>query len=115
MKILIVCCFLISHQIVCGQTGIEGRWNTGKENTIIQITKVNDQWEGRTVSSDEKRLKLDLLVMRNLEKKNGHWKGEFYIFRIKKWANITLMPEEDELEVKVSYGLMSKQLTWQRE
>lgn len=94
------------------QPDIEGVWDTGRDNTFIQIYKSSGQFLGKVVSSDNEKAEPGMQVMRNIKKVKDHWEGEFYIPTFGKWMDVELMPTKEGLKVKVYVGWFSKSSIW---
>ena len=112
--ILIAIIVLVVSGFESKKPTIEGKWNTGVENTIIRIYKTHTGWEGRTVSTDREGVKTNQLVLRGITEKDDQWEGEFYIPKLGVWLDATLVPAEDEMKVTAHTWLMSKTKEWKR-
>ena len=96
------------------ENNIKGKWNTGVENTIIEIYKTSNGFQGKVISTDKTEIKKNQVVLRNITQKGGVWKGEFYIPTFGMWLDTKLQPRPKEMEVTVYTWLMSKTKTWKR-
>lgn len=115
MKILVTICILISGMTLNAQTSILGTWNTGKENTIIEITEEDGVCSATFISSDNAKLKIGSQFLKDVKAVKAEWKGKLYSVKKKKWYDVTLKEKGDILEAKVKAGLMKKTLEWKRE
>ncbi|SEB46832.1 hypothetical protein SAMN04489761_0895 [Tenacibaculum sp. MAR_2009_124] len=96
-----------------GQTDIAQEWVLGKKNTIIKIEKQNDNnYEGKIIASDNPKVILGKLMVKELKSKNGKWKGKLFSPKKKEWYDAEFTPKENVLEVKVKAGFFSKTIEW---
>ncbi len=95
------------------QTDIAQEWVLGKKNTIIKIEKQNDNnYEGKIIASDNPKVILGKLMVKELKNKNGKWKGKLFSPKKKEWYDAEFAPKENVLEVKVKAGFFSKTIEW---
>jgi len=87
---------------------IEGVWNTGKENTTIEIKN----GEGKIYSSDNQKATKGKLMIKEIQKTNNTYKGKLYIIKKKRWVDAEFIPNGNSLNVTVSAGWRSKTLKW---
>lgn len=96
-----------------GQTDIAQEWVLGKKNTIVKIEKQNDNnYEGKIIASDNPKVILGKLMVKELKNKNGKWKGKLFSPKKKEWYDAEFTPKENVLEVKVKAGFFSKTIEW---
>ena len=93
-----------------GQESIVGIWDLGKENTHMEIYRSGEIWEGKAISSDNEKMKVGTLMLRNLVYQDGVWKGEFYIPKMKSWAKVTLTMEGENIRMTIRKSLMKKKI-----
>lgn len=97
------------------QTSITGIWNTGEENTKIEIKGINGVYEGRIASSDNPKAKIGNLMLKDVKSVGGTWKGKLYSVKKKEWFDAVLKVEGNQLLVTVSSGWKSKTVNWSKE
>ena len=108
--------FLIfSFQSVHAQDQLTGNWQTGKNNTVIEIRTVDNELAGFIVSSANENVTPGTQIIRNLIKKEDGYVGELYAIRTNQWVDGYFEPAGQTMRVTVSMGLMSKKLDWIRE
>jgi uncharacterized protein (DUF2147 family) len=110
-KITSVLVFLLGAIAINAQS-VEGLWNTGKENTIIKIKKVDNLYDGTINSSDNSNAPIGKLIVKDVEKKGGTYKGQIYVDNKKKWYNAEFIRTGNKLKVTVYSGLMNKTVEW---
>lgn len=115
MKILFTFCILFLALNANAQESLVGTWNTGKENTRIAITKENDSYQGKIVSSDNPQAKAGTQLLKDIKSVGGEWKGKMFIPKKKKWYNATFKEKGNELLITVKAGFMSKSVAWIKE
>ncbi len=94
---------------------IVGVWNTGKDNTKVKITKVNDIYNGKIHSSDNPKAKIGNPILKDVKFSNGKGKGKIYAAKKGKWYEVILEESGDKLNVTIKVGFKSKTLTWEKE
>lgn len=110
-NITFVFVFLLGAISINAQS-IEGLWNTGKENTIVKIKKVDNLYEGAIYSSDNSNAPIGKLIVKDIEKKEGTYIGKIYVDKKRKWYNAEFIRTGNKLKVTVSSGLMDKTVDW---
>lgn len=90
------------------QQTLDGVWNTGKENTTIEIKN----GEGKIYSSDNQKATKGKLMIKEIQKTNNTYKGKLYIIKKNRWVDAEFNPSEDFLNVTISSGWRSKKLKW---
>lgn len=97
------------------QQPIEGIWNSGTENTKVEISQKNGEWVGKIISSDNEKATTGTVILKNLKKQHEIWKGELYSPRKKEWFDAVLKVEGSQLLVTVKSGLANKTVKWTKE
>lgn len=112
MKIVFTCCMFLLTITMHAQQSLVGSWNTGKDNTKIEITAENGVYEGKIVSSDNTNAKIGNQILKDIKLVSGKWQGKMYSPKKNKWYNAVLEEKGDQLLVTVKAGMMSKTLEW---
>lgn len=115
MKFIVTCCLLWSSIIMNAQDSLTGIWNTGKDNTKIEISEVNGTVEGKTYSSDNASAKIGKLILKDVHSDDGIWKGKIFAAKMGKWMDAVFKVEDKQLFVTVKQGWKSKTLNWVKE
>lgn len=97
---------------VNAQSPLEGHWNTGKENTVIDIQKVDEGFEGRIFSSDNPKAPQEKLIVKDVIKVGEAYEGKLYALKRGKWFDAVFSPKGEVLEIVVSAGFMKKTVEW---
>ena len=113
-QLSIILFILFSTLSINAQQPIEGIWNTGKENTKIEIKKSNNEIEGTILSSDNVKAPVGKLMIQEVVEKNGVFKGKLYAIKKGKWVDAEFTPKENSLEITIKVGFMSKTINWKR-
>lgn len=114
MNLLFLVGLTLSLTVAMQQHAIEGKWNTGQENTIVEIQKENGEYFGKIVSSD--KVDSGTLILKDFKSDGDNWKAKLYSFKKEKWMNASLkMDDQQMLAVTVKAGLVSKSITWTKE
>ncbi len=108
--------FLLMFSIVytSAQQSLEGLWKTGKEETIIEISFSSEQLLGKIKSSNNEQAEMGKIILKDLWSEGNKWVGKIYAIKRKKWYNVEIISKEEVLELKISFGLMSKSLQWEK-
>jgi len=114
MKFLITFCILFSALTINAQS-IAGTWNTGQDNTKIEITENNGVYSGKVISSDNDQVKIGKQFVKDVKSVGGEWKGKIYSPKKDNWYNATLKTKGEQLSVTVKSGLMSRTIEWQKQ
>lgn len=106
---------------LCGVSGssaaegaLNGLWQTGEDNSIVEVTETNGVATGKLVSSDNPKAVAGTEILRNFSESGGTWKGSIYAVRRDKLMDATITPSADSLAIDVNAGFISKDLTWTR-
>jgi len=94
------------------QEAIEGLWNTGTQNTIVEIKPQKDELKGFIQSSDNSDVEIGKLLIKDIEKKGKVYEGQLYAIKRSRWVNATFKPNGDRMTVTVSVGPRSKTIEW---
>ena len=105
---------LIALSTTRAQAPIAGVWNTGKENTKVEIKLDDGQYNGTIMSSDNEKAPLGKLLIKEISKAKPH-KGKIFVARQKKWFDAEFTPDGETLFVKVLVGFRSRTIEWKKE
>jgi len=115
MKTILMSFMLFSTLWAHAQQPIEGTWNTGKDNTQIEITEANGIYEGKIHSSENENAKIGKRLLKDIKLIDGEWKGKLFAAKKGEWVDATLKEEEGKLLVTVDVGWTSKTIKWSRD
>lgn len=96
------------------QQAIEGIWNTGQDNTQIEIKAVGNQYEGTILFSDNPKVPIEKLMIKEAIKDGDVYKGKLYAIRKKKWVNAVFAPDRETLVVTITAGWKKKIVEWEK-
>lgn len=96
------------------QQSIEGIWDTGTENTKIEISQNNGEWVGKIISSDNEKATIGKVILKDLKKQNEIWKGELFVVKRQKWTDVEIVPNGNKLDLIVSAGPSSRKVQWSK-
>ena len=113
-QIAIIFCVLFSLSTMNAQNSITGVWNTGQDNTKIEITENNDVFIGKVLSSDNAKAKIGNQILKDVKFSNGKGKGKLFAPKKGKWYDATIKEKGEQLEITIKVGFMSKTLEWQK-
>ena len=113
--IILTALLFITSLSLNAQSNIEGLWITVDENnTVIEVLKQDNQYQGIRRSSDNKDYIIGELVLKELTPKGNKWKGKIYAPTRKKWYDVEITPHNDMLKLKISVSIFSKTIEWKR-
>ena len=115
MKVL-TSLFILMFSIVyvSAQQSLEGLWETGKEETIIEVSFSSEQLIGKIKSSNNEEVEMGKIILKDLRSEGNNWVGKIYAVKKKEWYNVEIITKEEVLKLKISFGLMSKSLQWKK-
>ena len=113
MKKLILSIILLFSFSTQAQSSLNGLWDTGEDNTTIEVSEKNNQWVGLVKNSDTKE-DIGILILKDLKKDGDKSTGKIYAPKRKKWYDVDIIVEKNNLNLKVNAGLFSKSLEWKR-
>jgi hypothetical protein len=96
------------------QSPLQGKWDTGKENTIVEILEEEDELMGRIVSSGNEKVKIGTVMLKDLSKAKDTWTGKVYSLKKKEWFDVEIKPNGSVLDLKISNGFLSKSIKWKK-
>lgn len=97
------------------QTKPVGIWNTGSDNTRVEIKELDGNLAGHILSSDNTSVEIGKQLLKDLQLAENGWKGKLYAPRRDEWYDATLEMKEDVLEITIGPGFLSKTVEWKRE
>lgn len=111
MKILFLFVGLLFFTVsMNAQQSIEGVWNTGKDNTEIEIKNA----QGKIYTSDNEKATSGKLMIKDLKKNNNAYKGQLYIIKKDRWVDAVFVPDGNSLTVTIAAGWQTKTLQWRK-
>lgn len=93
------------------QNEIVGTWDTGRENSIVEIYEDNGELFGKIISSDRAEV-VGKINLKNLQNKGDHWEGELFVFKRKSWYDVSIHEDNETLFVVISIGFFEKEVQW---
>ena len=93
------------------QNEIVGTWDTGRENSIVEIYEDNGELFGKIISSDRAEV-VGKINLKNLQNKGDHWEGELFVFKRRSWYDVAIHEENETLFVVISIGFFEKEVEW---
>jgi len=99
---------LLTPISINAQQSINGIWNTGQENTKIEINKTI----GKIYSSDNKNATVGKLIVKDLNKMGNSYNGKLYLIRRNQWVDAVFVPNGKSLNITISAGFQKKTVVW---
>lgn len=112
MKILFTIGLMTFSVIMSAQETLAGSWNTGKDNTIVEVAETEGVYAGKILSSDSKSAKIGNTILKEIVAAGDIWKGKMYSPKKDDWFDAELELKGEELVVTVSNGKRSRTLKW---
>lgn len=116
MKIIISILFIALGSLsIQAQSSLEGQWQTGKDNTVVEIKETQNGMEGRIALSDNPKALPGTLLIKELQMTNKGFEGKLYAIKSKRWVDALFIPDQDQVEIRVKAGFKKKTIHWKRE
>lgn len=115
MKPIILIFLMLAAGSLHSQTTLAGIYNTGNENSKIEIAEVDGVFSGTLISSDNENARIGTQLLKDVKPDGDGWKGTMYAPRKQEWYDATLEMAGDVLEITVGSGFLSKTVEWKRE
>ena len=94
---------------------LTGLWDTGKENTKVEVTEENGFYQGAIHSSGNSKATIGKVIVKAGKVRNkSHFVGKIYALKKDKWYDAEFYPEGNKLTLKVSSGWNTKTQEWVR-
>lgn len=106
--------FLLISISLMAQPSILGRWNTGQENTIIEIKEVAGKIEGKIVTSDHTKVPIGIIILKDVYRVNQNFKGKLYSLRKSKWFDAEFYPKQEKIGVVITVGWVKREINWKK-
>ncbi len=114
MKVISLILITLCSTSVIAQSDLEGIWETGQENTKIEIAELNGQLTGKIKSSDNQKATIGKVILKDLKKDGSNWTGRLYAARRGEWYDVEITPNQRILELEIRAGIFSKSVVWKR-
>lgn len=113
ITVLMIALFSVTNYAQ-SKTDLVGEWVVGKQNTVVKIELQDDAYCGAIMSSDNPKVEIGKLMVKDLKEKKGKWKGKVYAPQRNEWYDAEFIPKENTLDVKIKVGFMSRTMEWIR-
>ena len=114
MKILIVILSFLYIFQNPSEYVIIGTWNTLENNTKIQIVEEKGILIGRIKSSDNTKVQVGKIILKDLTKTGNLWRVKIFSLKRNEWFDVEIIPQKNNLDLKIQVGFLSKSLTWEK-
>ena len=94
------------------QSELTGQWTIGEQNTVVNLEQHNRVYSGKIVSSDNPKVKIGTVLVKELKQTKGSWKGKVYSPKQKEWYDAEFTKKENKLNIEISVGFFSKTVEW---
>lgn len=108
-------CLLLSIASLSAQTTPKGVWNTGRDNTLVEVKEVNGSYIGTLISSDNPKASIGKVLLKDVKPAGKEWTGKMFAPKKGEWYDASLQVKGDILEFTIGSGFRSKTLEWVRE
>lgn len=106
--------FLLSSISLMAQESIIGYWNTGQENTVIEIKEVDSKIEGRIFTSDNSKAPTGKLILKDIYRDEDLVKGKLYSPKRDRWFDASFSPKSNDMEVTITAGWVERKVNWKK-
>ena len=114
MKKLLSVALTFCSLSVFAQSELAGTWDTGDDNTLIEIAETEGQMTGIIKSSDNSKAQIGNVILKDLKKEDDHYSAKLYAAKRGKWYDAEISPKANLLEITISVGFISKTLEWKK-
>ena len=114
MKNLILIVATLCSFSVFGQSQLNGNWNTGEDNTVIEITESAGEIVGKIKSSDNTKATIGNVMLKDIKKNGTNWEGKIYAAKRQAWYDAVIIQKGNILEIEISVGFLSKTVEWKK-
>jgi hypothetical protein len=114
MKILIIVLSIFSVFQHSSDKTIVGTWITMEDNTKIQIEEEKGMLIGKIKSSDNPNAQVGKLILKDLVKSGNTWTGKIFAVKRKEWIDVEITSDNNSLNLKIQYGIVTRNLIWKR-
>ena len=114
MKILIIVLSIFSVFQSSSDKTIVGTWITLEDNTKIQIVEEKGMLIGKIKSSDNPNAQVGKLILKDLVKSGNTWIGKIFAVKRKEWIDVEITSDNNSLNLKIQYGIVTRNLIWKR-
>lgn len=111
-NIFLVAILSLFSVAVFSQNEISGKWNTGDQNTIVEIGQQNGVYIGKIISSDNPKVKQGKVILKDVKPKKESWTGKIYAPRRGEWYDAEISTNGNKLKLEMSVGFFSKTIEW---
>ncbi len=115
MKKLSILILVFFTAISMNAQSLVGIWNTGEDNTKIEITEDNGVFFGKILSSENAKANIGKQIIKDVKLIDGEYKGQLYAAKKGKWYDAVLKENSSQLNITIKVGWMSKTLAWKKE
>ena len=115
MKQLSILIIILFTTISINAQSLAGIWNTGEDNTKIEITEDNGVVNSKILSSDNAKANIGNQILKDVKSSNGAWKGQLYAAKKGKWYDAVLKEKDNQLAITIKVGFMTKTIDWTKE
>jgi uncharacterized protein (DUF2147 family) len=113
-NVIVVTMLSLFSTTTFAQSNFSGEWILGEQNSIVKIEQINGVYAGKIVSSDNPKVEIGKLMVKDLSQTNGKWKGKLYWPKRKEWYSAEFTSTENKLTIKIKVGFFSKTVEWIR-
>ena len=114
MKKLQILILVLFTTISMNAQSLAGVWNTGEDNTKIEITDDNGVFSGKILSSDNAKAKIGNQILKDIKFSNGEYKAKLYAAKKGEWYDAVLKENGNQLDITIQVGWMSKTIEWKK-
>jgi len=115
MKNLSILIVVLFTTMSINAQSLAGVWNTGDENTKIEITEDDGIVKGKILSSDNAEAKIGNQILKDVKLNKGEWKGKLYAAKKGEWYDAVLKENGNQLDITIKVGWMSKTVHWKKD
>jgi len=97
------------------QSNLYGKWTFGEQNTVVNLEQHNRVYSGKIVSSNNPKVKIGTVLVKELKQTKATWKGRVYSPKRMEWYDAEFKTKENKLKIEISVSrFYKKTIEWTR-
>jgi len=115
MKYLPLAIIMLYSLTAFSQSDLAGIWDTGEENTLIEIAEINEKFIGKLKSSDNENAQIGRVILKDLEQNGTKWTGQIWAAKRQRWFDVEITPGKNLMELEIDGGILTKTVEWKKQ
>ena len=113
-KLFFTMLLILSATFLFSDESIVGFWQTGKNNTVVEIYEKDGLFFGKVIKSKKVGASIGKDLITNCRLIDGKYYGELNNLKSNETFNIILSTKEEDIEIAVLLGFFKQKKIWSR-